>query len=51
MALVHRFGRFALGWDLQMDRLLHDAFRMGLDGVFSDWVDRMMDAHRAQIGQ
>lgn len=51
VALVHRFGRFALGWDLQMDRLLHDAFRMGLDGVFSDWVDRMMDAHRAQIGQ
>ncbi len=50
VALVHRFGRYALGWDLQVERLLHDAFRMGLDGVFSDWVDRMMDAHRAQIG-
>jgi hypothetical protein len=24
--------------------------RMGLDGVFSDWVDRMMDAYRAELG-
>jgi hypothetical protein len=23
---------------------------MGLDGVYSDWVDRMVDAYRAEIG-
>lgn len=50
VALVHRFDRFALGWDVQLERVLRDAFRMGLDGVFSDWVDRMMDAHRLEIG-
>jgi glycerophosphoryl diester phosphodiesterase len=49
VALVHRFERYALGWDLQHERVLTDGFRMGLDGVFSDWVDRMMDAYRAEI--
>lgn len=49
VTLVHRFERVALGWDLQQDRLLTDAFRMGLDGVFSDWVDRMMDAYRREV--
>ena len=50
VALTHRFERYALGWDLQQERVLRTAFRMGLDGVFSDWVDRMIDAHRAEIG-
>jgi glycerophosphoryl diester phosphodiesterase len=50
VALFHRFGRFALGWDMQFERPLRDGLRMGLDGVFSDWVDRMMDAVRAEIG-
>jgi glycerophosphoryl diester phosphodiesterase len=49
VALVHRFDRYALGWDMQQDRVLVDGFRMGLDGVFSDWVDRMMEAYRAQV--
>lgn len=48
--LFHRFERFALGWDLQYDHVLRDGLRMGLDGVFSDHVDRMMDAYRAEIG-
>jgi glycerophosphoryl diester phosphodiesterase len=39
--LFHRFDRFCLGWDLQHERLLREGIRMGLDGVFSDWVDRM----------
>lgn len=47
--LFHRFGRFALAWDLQFERNLRDALRMGMDGVYSDWVDRMMDAHRAEV--
>ena len=50
VTLFHRFDRFALGWDMQQDHVLHDAFRMGLDGVFSDHTDRMMEAYSAQIG-
>jgi len=48
--LFHRFGRFALAWDLQHDRVLRNVLRMGVDGVFSDWVDRMVDAMRAEGG-
>ena len=48
--LFHRFDRYALSWDLQHERNLRDALRMGVDGVFSDWVDRMTDAFRAEIG-
>jgi hypothetical protein len=24
---------------------------MGLDGVYSDWVDRMIEVYKAEIGQ
>lgn len=44
VALVHRFDRLALGWDMQFDHVLHNGLRMGLDGVFSDYPDRMVDA-------
>lgn len=50
VTLFHRFERFTLGWDMQQDHVLNDAFRMGLDGVFSDHTDRMMEAYAAQIG-
>lgn len=46
--LFHRFDRFCLGWDLQHERLLREGVRMGLDGVFSDWVDRMTVAIAAE---
>jgi glycerophosphoryl diester phosphodiesterase len=46
-ALAHRFDRFALAWDLQHEAVLLDVLRMGVDGVFSDHVDRMVDALRA----
>jgi glycerophosphoryl diester phosphodiesterase len=42
--LFHRFERYALAWDLQHERVLRDVIRMGIDGVYSDWVDRMVDA-------
>lgn len=48
--LFHRFDRFTLGWDLQHDHLLRTALRMGLDGIYSDHVDRMMDCYRSEIG-
>ncbi len=42
--LVHRFGRYALGWDAQHRRQLDELLATGIDGVFSDHVDRMVDA-------
>lgn len=50
VALVHRFGRIAFGWDMQFEHVLRPALRMGLDGVFSDHVDVMMDAVRHEVG-
>lgn len=42
--LAHRFGLLAFGWDAQFDRNLDSLMRMGIDGVYSDHVDRMMDS-------
>jgi len=42
--LFHRFGRYALAWDLQHPHELLAALRMGMDGIYSDHVDRMVDA-------
>jgi glycerophosphoryl diester phosphodiesterase len=50
VALFHRFNRVTFGWDMQDPHVLHAALRMGLDGIYSDWVDRMMDAYRIEIG-
>ncbi|MCC6436413.1 MAG: glycerophosphodiester phosphodiesterase [Acidimicrobiales bacterium] len=44
IALWHRFDRFALGWDAQLPRILDELLDAGIDGVFSDYVDRMADA-------
>lgn len=50
VALFHRFERTAFSWDLQFDHQLRPALRMGIDGVYSDYTDRMVDAFRAEIG-
>jgi glycerophosphoryl diester phosphodiesterase len=47
-ALFHRFGRYAFGWDAQHDRQLDRLLDLGIDGVYSDHVDRLtaaMDRH------
>ena len=49
-ALFHRFERVALGWDMQFDHVLRPALRMGIDGVYSDHVDVMVDAFTAEFG-
>ena len=36
---------------MQEPHILQAALRMGLDGVYSDWVDRMIDVYRAEIGR
>jgi glycerophosphoryl diester phosphodiesterase len=48
--LFHRFNRLAFAWDAQHERVLHELLRMGVDAVYSDWVDRMTDAFRAEVG-
>jgi len=50
VVLFHRFGRIAFGWDMQYEHELRDALRMGIDGVYSDHVDVMIDAMKAEIG-
>ena len=47
VAMFHRFGRFALGWDAQFEHAVGELVDIGIDGVFSDHVDRMMDTIRA----
>lgn len=44
VALFHRFEVEALAWDCQHDRVLDEMLDAGIDGVFSDHVDRMMSA-------
>ena len=43
VALYHRFRRLTLGWDAQHERVLRALLLTGIDGVFSDHVDRMVD--------
>lgn len=50
VALFHRFDRVTFSWDNQHDHELRSTLRMGLDGVYSDYVDRMVDAFNAEIG-
>lgn len=50
VALFHRFGRTAFSWDLQFEHHLRPAYRMGIDGVYSDYVDRMYESFRIEVG-
>ncbi|MGH9186383.1 MAG: glycerophosphodiester phosphodiesterase [Acidimicrobiales bacterium] len=42
--LFHRFEVLAFGWDAQYERILDGLVDMGIDGMYSDHVDRMVDA-------
>lgn len=44
VATFHRFGRFALGWDAQHVREIVALIDIGIDGVFSDHVDRLSES-------
>lgn len=44
--LFHRFGVLCLGWDAQLERVLDQLLDAGIDGVYSDHVDRMVDRLR-----
>jgi glycerophosphoryl diester phosphodiesterase len=44
VTLFHRFEVLAFGWDAQLPRVLGELVDMGIDAVYSDHVDRMVDA-------
>lgn len=44
IAMVHRFELLAFGWDAQHERILDELLDSGIDGVYSDHVDRMVPA-------
>lgn len=44
VTLYHRFTRLAFGWDAQHVRNIEALLRMGIDGLYSDHVDRMVDS-------
>ena len=43
-ALFHRFEILCFGWDAQHGRILDNLLDVGIDAVYSDHVDRMVDA-------
>jgi glycerophosphoryl diester phosphodiesterase len=45
-ALFHRFEVLCFGWDAQHPRTLDGLLEVGIDAVYSDHVDRMVDALR-----
>lgn len=49
VALFHRFTRTAFAWDLQFEHVLQPLIRMGIDAVYSDWPDRMVDVAEAEL--
>jgi len=44
VTLYHRFGIWCFGWDAQHERTLDALLATGIDAVYSDHVDRMVDA-------
>jgi glycerophosphoryl diester phosphodiesterase len=42
-ALVHRFELVGFGWDAQHERVIRELVAMGVDGVYSDHVDRLVN--------
>lgn len=50
VALFHRFDRVAFGWDMQHHDVLTAGLRMGLDGVYCDAPDLLVEVYQRQIG-
>jgi glycerophosphoryl diester phosphodiesterase len=44
VTLFHRFDILTFGWDAQHDRILDELLDMGIDAVYSDHTDRMVNA-------
>lgn len=50
VTLVHKFGLLAFGWDMQFEHVMTNLMRMGIDAVYSDYVDRLVDVYSAEVG-
>lgn len=50
VVLFHRFDVLAFSWDLQFEYALENAFRMGIDAVYSDHSDTMVDVLKRETG-
>jgi glycerophosphoryl diester phosphodiesterase len=46
--LAHRFGVLAFAWDAQQEHRIDELLRMGIDGVYGDHVDRLVEARHKQ---
>ena len=49
VTLLHRFERYAFAWDAQQPRALALSFAYGMDAVYSDHVDRLVEALTDQL--
>jgi len=45
--LFHRFSLNTLGWDAQHERMIRELVHMGIDGLYSDHVNRMVNVARS----
>lgn len=50
VVLFHRFGILAFSWDVQFEHQLESALRMGIDAVYSDHTDTMMEMFAKEFG-
>jgi len=50
VTLFHRFDLYTFGWDMQQEHVLRECLRMGLDAIYSDWTDRMMEVIGLETG-
>lgn len=50
VALFHRYDRLTLGWDAQHAREIAALIDIGIDGIFSDHVDRMTEVIQQFFG-
>jgi len=44
IALVHRFERHAFAWDAQLPRIIAELYDAGIDALYGDHVDRLVEA-------
>lgn len=50
VVLFHKFDVYTFGWDLQFEHQLAPAVRMGLDAIYSDHTDLMVDVVAREAG-
>lgn len=50
VTMMHRFNVQAFGWDAQFPTSLSNGLLMGLDGIYSDHVDRLVETYDQVIG-